>query len=374
MKDKKNINIVIVTIIIIIVGSLIPAGICLFKDNIQLKMLSYSNKSIKKIRQYDLIKYVIKKNKYSATFNKAIMSDDFIVKNKDIYYSLNYVNKDNYIRNINTLSNIGYKGLQLKLIFKYLSDDKIENLEKFNYVEDINKYVVYDYMKPENINRYINYGKKNTNLKLGDIITQININLDYPQYTNIKNIDNPSSTTVLVNKYNKLSSNFTPNDLTNIDSAFAEKGIQLVDYVNTAFYKMCTAASKESLSIKAVSGYRSYTYQTSLYNNYVNKDGRAKADTYSARPGHSEHQTGLVADVSGGGKQFEQFKDSDEYEWLKLNAHKYGFIIRYPLGMENITLYQHESWHLRYVGVDIATFIFNKNITFDEYYIRYLDK
>ena len=117
------------------------------------------------------------------------------------------------------------------------------------------------------------------------------------------------------------------------------------------------------------SGFRSYEYQTKLYQNYVNKDGKEAADTYSARPGYSEHQTGLAFDIlnGAGGLLGENPQDEKAIEWLHSHAHKYGFIVRFQEGKEAITGYQAEAWHLRYVG-DIAEKIYTSNLTLEEYF------
>ncbi len=134
-----------------------------------------------------------------------------------------------------------------------------------------------------------------------------------------------------------------------------------------AFNKMKTAASKEGLNIYISSGFRSYTRQNSIYNNYVKQDGKAKADTYSARPGHSEHQTGLAYDVNTISPAFDNTKEA---KWLANNCYKYGFILRYPKGKDNETGYMYESWHFRYVGEDLATKLYNNGdwITLETYF------
>ena len=122
----------------------------------------------------------------------------------------------------------------------------------------------------------------------------------------------------------------------------------------------------------AQSGFRSYETQESIYNRYVKRDGQAGADRYSARPGHSEHQTGLAFDVcvTGYACISSGFNDTVPAKWLAKNAHKYGFILRYPKGKESITGYKHESWHFRYVGKDLAQKLYNDGnwITMEEYF------
>ena len=139
----------------------------------------------------------------------------------------------------------------------------------------------------------------------------------------------------------------------------------LLEEFNIAFSEMQEAAKQEGININIVSGYRSYNKQTSLYNNYVAKDGKAAADTYSARPGHSEHQTGLAADLNMVDTSFE---NTAAGKWLANNCYKYGFILRYPKGKESITGYIYEPWHFRFIGDEAKNLYNNGNwITLEEY-------
>lgn len=150
----------------------------------------------------------------------------------------------------------------------------------------------------------------------------------------------------------------------NLPNTYNPGGL-LKDFTDN-FNKMKEAASKEGINLYVVSGFRSYDIQNQLYNRYVARDGKEEADTYSARPGHSEHQTGLAADINS---VSEEFENTPEGKWLANNCYKYGFIIRYPKGKESITGYIYESWHIRYVGVDIATSLYNNGnwIALEEY-------
>lgn len=133
------------------------------------------------------------------------------------------------------------------------------------------------------------------------------------------------------------------------------------------FNRMKSAAKEENLDIFISSGYRSYNRQKTLYNNYVSNDGKEEADTYSARPGHSEHQSGLALDVN---TVDDSFANTEEAKWLVENCYKYGFILRYPKGKSNETGYKYEPWHFRYVGEDLATKLYNNGnwITMENYF------
>lgn len=133
---------------------------------------------------------------------------------------------------------------------------------------------------------------------------------------------------------------------------------------SAAFASMADAAAKAGLNLYISSGYRSYDYQSQIYQNYCNLYGQAEADTFSARPGHSEHQTGLAFDLN---TIDDSFADTAEYPWVCEHAHEYGFIIRYPEGKESITGYQFEPWHLRYLGTEVAEKVYESGLTLEEY-------
>ena len=156
---------------------------------------------------------------------------------------------------------------------------------------------------------------------------------------------------LVANKTYSLPADYNPGGLT------AETG--------AAFARMQTAANADGISLYIQSGFRSYELQESLYTRYVSRDGQEAADRYSARPGHSEHQTGLAIDLNDISYAF---ADTPEGKWVDENCHKYGFILRYPQEKEAQTGYRYEPWHIRYVGVDVATAIHNSGLCLEEYY------
>ena len=145
---------------------------------------------------------------------------------------------------------------------------------------------------------------------------------------------------------------------------------KLEDEVLEQFNLMKADAKKDGLDINIRSGFRSNEVQEMLYTNYVKKDGVEKASRYSARPGHSEHETGLGIDISNGDYETsigDWFTDTPQAKWLYENAYKYGFILRYPEGKEDITGYKYESWHYRYVGKEHSQYFNQNNLTLEEY-------
>ena len=159
---------------------------------------------------------------------------------------------------------------------------------------------------------------------------------------------------MVVNKKHKLPADYNPGE----NPIAGEKVRELIKKMQELGFSISNQYS----------GFRSYEYQTQLYQNYVNKDGKEAADTYSARPGYSEHQTGLAFDILNGtgGLLGENLQDEKAIEWLHSHAHEYGFIVRFQEGKEAITGYQAEAWHLRYVG-DIAEKIYTSKQTLEEY-------
>lgn len=191
-------------------------------------------------------------------------------------------------------------------------------------------------------------------------------------YKKVKDIKNPDSLMVLVNKLNRLQSNYVPHDLEQISLNYATNNKFLRKEAKENFEKLSSDAKKIGYSIIAVSAYRDYDYQENLFNNYVKEKGENYALKCSAKAGHSEHQTGLSVDVMGSNNDYDQFEKSKEFDWMKNNSYKYGFILRYPKGKEYITGFKYEPWHYRYVGKDIASIIYTERITLEEYYKKYI--
>ena len=221
--------------------------------------------------------------------------------------------------------------------------------------------------------RYQSYQQQHPELAEEDVITYVNIGLDQEFYTNTKPTSFLNSNQILVNKYHYVDQNYVPDNLVALPTTYAKSGISLVEEAKTALESLMAAAQAEGYRLHVTSAYRSYDYQQNLYDRYVAQDGKEAADTYSARAGSSEHQTGLAVDLDNTKSDYTLFEQTPEYTWMQDNASKYGFILRFPKGKESITGYQFEAWHYRYVGIDLAQKIKSSGLTFEEYYARYLD-
>lgn len=178
---------------------------------------------------------------------------------------------------------------------------------------------------------------------------------------------------ILVNKKNPIDENYKPEDLTSV-KYFAKDRPESSRYMRKEaveqFHKLVEGAKAQGHEIVMTTAYRSYGFQKQLYDNYVATEGQEAADKFSARPGTSEHQTGLSADVSSPSVGYSlsyEYGEKEEGKWLAENAHNYGFIIRFPKGKEDITGYNYEPWHIRYVGKAVADEIYKKDITLEEF-------
>lgn len=185
-------------------------------------------------------------------------------------------------------------------------------------------------------------------------------------------IDDAKSVHVVVNKHRPLKpKQYVPSGLVKPKGIYNQNGQPLKKSAARALERMHKAASRDGAGFYIISGYRSYSTQRSLYNSFVSSQGRARADVISARPGHSEHQTGLAVDLgasSSGCGLGECFASTKAGKWTKKNAWKYGFIVRYPKGKTHITGYVYEPWHFRYVGKTTAKNMKKKKIATLEQY------
>lgn len=216
-----------------------------------------------------------------------------------------------------------------------------------------------------------NYPKfKNQAQPIRKTIEFVNTKADLKPYEDVFEADLSKGNLVLVNKYYYLPDDYIPDDLVEFKQGMGRGYIRKEAF--DAFEKMHLEALKSGYQLISVSPFRAFSSQYFLYNSYAASDGKQNADRYSARAGFSEHQTGLVIDISIPGYSIEAFGNTEAYKWMSKYAADYGFIERYPLNKEDVTGYIYEPWHYRYVGVEVAKKIKQQQITFDEYYEYYV--
>ena len=329
----------------------------------KLKSLNYSNESANRIIELGLKNKVLN-NVYNAFIDKNVSDTNFNLDNYDFYNEIS-CDKKISVELVNQLKEKGYLSKDVSYILQRGDHDSISDLLTKSKILDISDYLSYDFAKLSLLDRYIEY-KKINGVKYETAVTYVNIGIDEDFYSNYKTV-NEFSYTMLVNKYNRLNENFVPEDLKIFPKGYCSSDCPKDNSVVVdAFIKMADAMKEEGIKVYVNSAYRSFEEQKKTYEKYTKLYG----ENYDvAKPGFSEHQTGLSIDLRSGSGTF---KGSKAETWIKEHGYKYGFILRYDSTKTKITGYN-EPWHIRYVGESIAEDIKNKKITFDEYYVKYLE-
>ena len=320
------------------------------------------------------------------------------------------------------MKNLGYSSSEVSLILDNVSSQNYDLVLELGYDKSLINILNFNDYKENNFENYIKYYMKNKKANIGDIISIVNSNYDlmnypasgllanlvkekdyinanvarYLDYGNSHDVNSKKiisivnskadlefysesydsnlndNNLILVNKFYHLKEDYVPNDLVTLSGQY-NKGAnnKMRKDAALAFMEMVDAAKLDNIILYNMSAYRDYNYQVNLYNKYIQRDGKEAADKYSARPGYSEHQSGLCSDLNN---ISDSFDGTDEAIWLKNNAYKYGFILRFPKDKEDITGYKYEPWHYRYVGKDAAKIIYDDDITLEEYYAYYIEK
>ena len=349
IKKEPVIKLVIGIVVIIVVLTL---GINYYNGRFErkLKKLGY-NKTIIKVLKENEINF-----KLLSSYDYIPLIED-IIKNKD------------------------YKNDNLKGYLDIYQDHRdidtiifiVNNNLDYEYSDKLVSLIHSEYFIFSRLDRYMKYDKQK---EAKYIIRDVNSNIDYPYYTNTINTDTSKGKLMLINKYYNVDSSYNCENLVKVDNMYANlNGNKLNKEAYDALVRMINAADNQGYNIRVNYSYRDYETQENIYNNYVNSKGLEYADNYAARAGHSEHETGYAVDVGVQSKYASgTFKNSKEYTWMKNNSYKFGYILRYPEGKEDITGYSFEAWHYRYVGEEVAKYIYEHDITFDEYYAYFIEK
>ena len=368
---NKGLKIFLISLLIILIVAIITiTTLKLLQHNNQPEETSpYSETAINVMKELNLYEE-INKREYSQTIEVLLETNNLKEQYLENYYQIEYTNMTNFGNIINKLLDKNYNSKEINYITKNMKND-INILLNMDYIDilafkDITNFDI------ENLERYLNYQKDNEEYDLATVVTYVNIGLDkegYSEYTEYTEEEAQNDLTILVNKYHKLPDDYEPNDLVAL-SYNNGYTYYLRSEAAEAYEQLSSAALLDNVIVYPFSAYRSYDTQNTLYNRYVARDGREAADTYSARPGFSEHQLGLAIDIRSNTLN-DNLTDKD-YEWMLDNSYKYGFIVRYPKGKQHITQFMEEPWHLRYLGVELATKVHDSGLTYDEYYDLYM--
>ena len=257
-----------------------------------------------------------------------------------------------------------------------LDNEKKNYILKIDYNSDIKNILSEKYFIWENLDNYITYHSENEDKSFTDVIAIVNVKANNNWYDEdvIKETDISLKEKMLVNKFNYLPEGYDDDlDISNIKNWYAYGNCQILTEVYDEYISMYNAAKEDGMDLVINSGFRTNKEQTELYKDMDKTRGREYADKYAARPGFSEHETGLALDIfTPDYATTSTFENSEEYEWLINNSYKYGFILRYPKDKEYLTGYAYDSWHFRYVGRDLAKKVYESGLTYDEYYAYYI--
>ena len=368
LKLKKPFVIILKIIFIVI---LVFLGMFLFysyqvKDVSKLGYDRDASKNILLLGKKD----AIKSYEYSDTLNAAFKSKYYKDANLDSYSKIKYQDQKNIIKNINTLIDKGYSNSNISLILAHGNDDDVSEFAKRDKIKYLEEFYSLSYAKLKYYDRYVKYSSE-TGEDEETTVLFVNLSMDTDDYVNpVKT--SAFSIDMLVNKHYKLDEDFVPDDLVEFDQEYCNDEVQEGNReAVVAFKNMYEAAKKEGLGLVINSSYRSYQDQENICNTFKDLYGEGYVTKYVALPGFSEHQTGLAFDI--GSTSSKIFAESKEYEWMKENAYKYGFILRFTRSNAYITGFRSEPWHYRYVGKKIAKYIYENDISFEEYYAEFLD-
>jgi len=265
-----------------------------------------------------------------------------------------------------------YDEISQLCIEEFLYQTGLRFMEYINLMTKLFQLDKHPHYLPENTSRYEKFSELHPEIPIGEIIAYVNVNLDLDFYYAIRPVPNPYSISALVNSNFILPANWVPYDLENVGNGHMFRA-EAANY----FRKMREAITEYGLSLQVISTFRSYYTQSRIHRRAVQRFGQESADRQIARPGHSEHQIGLAADIlhRGGFSLLTQaeFETTEQFKWLQENAHNFGFILRYPYENTHIHGVIFEPWHWRFVGVEIATVMKEQGIIlYEEFYGRYL--
>lgn len=354
-KVKRVINdkfVVLFATVLIIVISLFKIPSYITSTN--LENLGYSDESIKAIKHLKLSKVLIDNEYYSDYLNSEISKDSFKKDYLELYLYRNNLTNDDFL-------------LYDKLINKGYTKEEIIKLYKSLNFYELTPLLVFD--KLDNLDTYINDCKKNSTTNSKDSLI---LNNDYLKaYQNVTDAKKIGSKEVLVTMKYTLNQ-YKPEKLVPLKSMYASEGVEIENEAYSAFIELWDDMMAKDLGIYALNGYRSYESQTKIYEEYG-----ATSDNNSTiiKPGYAESQTGLdLTVVDSRNETLSNFENTEEYNYLKEHAHEFGFIIRYPENKTSITGYPFIPYQIRYVGKDIAKKVYESHLTYEEYYLLYLDE
>jgi D-alanyl-D-alanine carboxypeptidase len=270
------------------------------------------------------------------------------------------------------LLEVGYTQEETTTLIEKYDNNRLEELLNMQYNEHIVSFMEEKYFIFSKLNDYLAYKEKYKKKEYNEIVQIVNVEMHIDWLDNQKETDTSKNELMLVNRIYGLSEDYVPSDLVDVPIKYAYAGKKLSNFVLQETIKLIEEAKNYNYNFVVSDGYRSYEDQKKMYDSYVDAIGVSETDEFVARPGHSEHQSGLILELKPYNKVISDVSTNEEYLWLRENAHKFGFIFRYNKEHEKLTGFSSFTWKIRYVGVEAATTIYNEGICFEEYYAYYV--
>lgn len=371
--DRKHVikNVIFAGIIVVIIATFILGSLFLIKKKNTKDIITYKyNEKARKVMEELNIYDKLNNLEYSKTIEVMLENKNYKEKYLNEYQKIKYQEINDFSNIINTLLDKNYHNEEINYLIENFNND-INIILNMDYI-DILQFKNIKNFDLNKIERYLEYQNKH-DYDIKTVVTYVNIGLDlkgYSKYTTYTLEEADKDLTLLVNKYHKLPNDYEPKDLVNLSFKNGSYTYKLRSEAAEAFERLTSAALLDNIIFYPYSAYRSFKTQDVLYTRYKARDGIELADTYSARPGFSEHQLGLAVDVRS--NTLTSTLTEKDYKWMLNNSYKYGFIVRYPKGKQHITQFIEEPWHLRYLGSELATKVHDSNLTYDEYYDLYI--
>lgn len=352
MKNKfpKTLGLSVITLGVIV---LMAVGIIFcFSPEQRLRRLGYSADEVKSfttLLNQNTIREVLGRE-YNASYPILLEEEDFLADNFVKYLDALAQNNLDPSQTVALVNHPDYEA------GKTYSALMLEIMQEENYLSSRRE-------------RYFNLSSQESHITMNPraIVSLVNADRDYEFYTKTVPANPEDGTLILVNKYYYLDESYVP-DLVVMNASYGAVGVQVEREAYSALIEMANTALLNNIQLYVTSGYRSYTEQAEVYDSWVQSVGEDQAVNYAALPGYSEHQTGLALDIFALGETTKTFANCATAKWLAEHAAEFGFILRYSEGSEDLTGYDYEAWHFRYVGVEAATDIVSRQLTLEEYW------
>lgn len=343
----------------LLIGFGIPLGIKISHRK-TIEKLGYSREFADYVLEQDMFE-TIRDLGYNETLSAVLMAPDYQADNYDAYLQIKYHETGNFLPLTNTFLSKGYVPDDINFFFDRFNAENLSQLAARDHLGHAQEYFAKDYAKLKDLDRYLAYSED-----IEEAVYSVANNLDLPEYEADES-RHDFSFDMLVNKNYAVTEDFEPDNLVD-----AGNGFELNKEAYDAFLEMAATAKEEGLILEINSAYRSVAEQQSVMDAQCRQYGQTYCESHVAKPGFSEHHTGLAIDIKT--PHNGTFAYSKEFTWLKEHSAEYGFIWRYQDAQKKYSRFAEEAWHYRYVGKELAQKVKDSGLSYDEYYVTQIER